>query len=62
MSDFEPMTDRKRALVDGARAVEAAMIYGGDGRILDHGWNITKLNEARPLIRAALSPYEEPRT
>lgn len=34
--------------------VEAAMMRGGDGRILDHGWNITKLNEARALVRDAL--------
>lgn len=42
-------------LIEALRAVEAAMMRGGDGRILDTGWNITKLNEARPLIRAILT-------
>lgn len=42
-------------LIEALRAVEAAMVRGGDGRILDTGWNITKLNEARPLIRAILT-------
>lgn len=36
-------------------AVSAAMMKGGDGQEGDYGWNITKLNKARPLIRAALS-------
>lgn len=45
-------------LVEALRAVEAAMIRGGDGRILDVGWNITKLNEARPMIRAILTKAE----
>jgi len=35
-------------------AVAAAMLNGGDGAVGDFGWNITKLNRARPLIRAAL--------
>lgn len=47
-------------LVEALRAVEAAMIRGGDGRILDVGWNITKLNEARPMIRAILTKAEAP--
>lgn len=34
--------------------IEAAMMRGGDGRILDTGWNITKLNEARALVHDAL--------
>lgn len=45
-------------LVEALRAVEAAMIRGGDGRILDVGWNITKLNQARPMIRAILTKAE----
>lgn len=36
--------------------VEAAMLRGGDGQIGEFGWNITKLNRARALIRAALAP------
>ena len=46
--------EREARLVQALESVEAAMIRGGDGRILDTGWNITKLNEARPLILAAL--------
>jgi hypothetical protein len=33
-------------------AVEDAMLQGGDGVVGDFGWDITKLNRARPLIRA----------
>jgi hypothetical protein len=46
--------EREAWLVAALESVEAAMIRGGDGRILDTGWSITKLNEARPLILAAL--------
>ena len=35
-------------------AVEAAMLRDGDGKIMGHGWAITQLNKARPLIRAFL--------
>lgn len=46
--------EREARLAEALKAVEAAMVRGGDGRVLDTGWNITKLNEARPLILAAL--------
>ncbi len=38
--------------------VQAAMLNGGDGAEGDFGWNITALNAARPLIRAALQSTE----
>lgn len=42
-------------LVEALRAVEAAMLNGGDGETGDYGWNIGALNKARPFIRQALS-------
>jgi hypothetical protein len=39
--------------------VEDAMMRGGDGKILGMGWNITKLNKARPAIHAALQPKDQ---
>ena len=42
-------------LLEALEAVEAAMLRGGDGAVGDFGWNITKLNKARPLIRAAIN-------
>jgi len=36
-------------------SVQSAMLNGGDGQIGDYGWSITKLNLARPLIRAFLA-------
>jgi hypothetical protein len=44
---------------EALRVVEAAMLRGGDGVVGDFGWNITKLNKARPLIRKALSHSSE---
>lgn len=35
-------------------AVEAAMLRDSDGKIMGHGWSITQLNKARPLICAFL--------
>lgn len=47
-----PAQDAMRAALE---AVYDAGRYALDGVFGDYGWNITKLNRARPLIRAALS-------
>lgn len=56
----DPTAEMRAAL----EMVKAAMAVGGDGQILGHGWNITKLNEARPHVLAALAtpPASSPRT
>jgi len=41
--------------VQDAMLTGDVMLTGGDGMVGDFGWNITKLNKARPLIREALS-------
>lgn len=43
------------ALREALEEVRACMLRGGDGQEGDFGWNITRLNKARPTIRAALS-------
>lgn len=45
----------RRLMREALVAVQDAMLSGGDGVSGDFGWSITKLNKARPLIRAALS-------
>jgi hypothetical protein len=50
------MTPREQALVEAARAVKAAMGWG------EGWWKLEKLDEARPLILAALSQYEDKET
>ena len=41
--------------LEALRLVEAAMLRGVDGQVLDSGWSITGLNKARPLVRAVLN-------
>lgn len=50
-----PAAETLRAL----QAVAVAMLNGGDGEQGDFGWDITKLNLARPLIRAALAAPDD---
>lgn len=52
-SEF-PSLASQYGLVQALEAVKAAMVRGADGHILKTGWSISKLNDARPLIHAAL--------
>jgi hypothetical protein len=56
---YEALQRSNAAKDEALRVVEAAMLRGGDGVVGDFGWNITKLNKARPLIRKALSHSSE---
>lgn len=58
-SELAAMKARGDGLAEALGAVKASMANGGDGLEGDYGWNITRLNRARPLIRQVLAEWRD---
>ena len=58
-AELAAMKARGDRLAEALGAVKAAQLNGGDGAEADYGWNITRLNRARPLIRQALTEWRD---